>query len=81
MINKIRRKCSETFKDDCKKKGFFLVRFDNNKGILRCKNFEKENAIKLLKSIKEINSKTVKIKTIGTSGTIKSLIKKHLDKY
>ncbi len=57
------------------------MRFDEDKGILRCKHTEKENAIRLLKSIKKINSQQIQIQTIGTSGTIKSLIKKHLNKY
>ena len=79
MIREIRRKANELF--DCKKKGFFLVRFDGYKGILRCRHTEKENAIKLLKSIKKINSNSISIDTVGTSGTIKSLIKKHMDDY
>ena len=81
MINEIRKKCSESFGDDCKKKGFYLVRFNGSKGILRCKNTEKENAIILLKSITEVKSNKIDIDTVGTSGTIKSLIKKHFDKY
>ena len=80
MINSIRSYCNEIFNIGCKSKGFFLVRFSNNKGILRCKHTEKDNAIKLLNSIKKIGNKDIKIKTIGTSGTIKSLIKKHFDK-
>jgi len=58
--------------------GFYLIRFNNGKGILRCKHTEKENAIKLIKSINRISSIKVKIETVGTSGTIKSLIKKHM---
>jgi len=81
MINIIRRKCSDLFDIECKKKDFYLVRFDGFKGILRCRHTEKENAIKLLKSIKKIDSCPIHIKTLGTSGTIKSLIKKHMDRY
>ncbi len=81
MIKKIRKRSFELFKEENKKKSFFLIRFNGYKGILRCKNTEKEDAIDLLKSIESINSAKVKIKTVGTSGTIKSLIKKHLEKY
>ena len=59
--------------------GFYLIRFDGQKGILKCNHLEKENAIKLLKTIKEIKSKKVEIETIGTSGTIKALINKHME--
>ena len=58
--------------------GIRLIRFDGEKGILRCNHIEKENAITLLKSIKEIDSEIVNFETVGTSGTIKSLMKKHM---
>ena len=51
----------------------YLIRYDGKKGIIKCNHIEKENTIKLLTSIKK-----VKIETVGTSGTIKSLIQKHL---
>jgi len=60
--------------------GIYLTRFDGEKGIVRCNHIEKENTIKLLRSIKKIYSNEVEIKTLGTSGTIKSLIKKHMIK-
>jgi len=78
LIHAIRNKCSELFNEKCKKMGIFLVRFDGNKGILRCRHIEKENAIKILNSIEKIKSKKISIQTVGTSGTIKSLNKKHL---
>ncbi len=59
--------------------GLYLIRFDGDKGILKCNHVEKENTIKLLKSIKKISSKKVEIETLGTSGTIKSLVKKHMN--
>jgi RNase P/RNase MRP subunit POP5 len=58
--------------------GIFLIRFDQGKGIVKCNHIEKENTIKLLKSIKKISSNNVDIETLGTSGTIKTLIKKHM---
>ena len=58
--------------------GIYLVRFDGQKGIVKCNHIEKENTIKLLKSIKKISSYNVSIETLGTSGTIKALIRKHM---
>ena len=58
--------------------GINLIRFEGQKGIVRCNHIEKENTIKLLKSIKNISSHKVEIETLGTSGTIKTLMRKHL---
>jgi RNase P/RNase MRP subunit POP5 len=68
------------FNVDCKEKGILLTRFDGTKGIVKCKHIEKENTINLLRSISKINSHKIKIKTLGTSGTIKALVRKHMDK-
>jgi RNase P/RNase MRP subunit POP5 len=56
--------------------GLYVLRFNEKNGILRCKHKEKENAIKLLKSIKKISSNMVYIETTASSGTIKALVKK-----
>ena len=58
--------------------GISLIRFDGKKGIIRCNHIEKENTIKLLKSIKSISSYKVDVETLGTSGTIKALVRKHM---
>ena len=58
--------------------GLYLIRFDGNKGIVKCNHFEKDNTIKVLKSIKSISANKIEIKTLGTSGTIKALIRKHM---
>jgi RNase P/RNase MRP subunit POP5 len=58
----------------------YLIRYDNNKGIIRCNNMNKESVIKILRSIKNISSDNVKIITLGTSGTIKALVNKHFNK-
>jgi RNase P/RNase MRP subunit POP5 len=58
--------------------GIYLVRFDGHRGVVKCNHIEKENTIKLLKSIKKISSYNVSIETLGTSGTIKTLIRKHM---
>jgi ribonuclease P/MRP protein subunit POP5 len=79
IINEIKEQCKHVFNKDFSAMNLRLIRFDGTKGILKCSHTEKENTIKLLKSIKKISSKKVKIETVGTSGTIKALIKKHMD--
>ena len=76
MIACLRLFCKELFNGSLKEKRFFLTRFNGKHGILRCQHTEKQAAINLLQSIKSINDKAVHIKTIATSGTIKTLIKK-----
>ncbi len=56
----------------------YLTRFDGEKGIVRCSHVEKENTIRLLKSIDRISNQNVTVETLGTSGTIKALIRKHM---
>ncbi len=58
--------------------GLYVVRFNGEKGIVKCNHVEKENTIKLLNSIEKISSYKVNIQTVGTSGTIKSLLRKHM---
>jgi RNase P/RNase MRP subunit POP5 len=58
--------------------GISLIRFDGEKGIIRCNHIEKDETIKLLKSIKNISLQEVNIETLGTSGTIKALTRKHM---
>ena len=78
MLREIRRQCKFIFNKDCREMGIRLIRFDGVAGILKCNHLEKENAIMLLKSIKKIGSKDVEVVTIATSGTIRSLVKKHM---
>jgi len=60
------------------KKDLYVVRFNGEAGIVRCSHMQKDNSINFLKNLKKINNQNVKIDTLGTSGTIKSLIKKHM---
>ncbi len=81
MIKKIREKTQELFNKDFKEMNLYLVRFNGTQGILRCKHIEKENSIKILRDIEEINNEKIQIKTLATSGTIKSLINKHMSNF
>jgi RNase P/RNase MRP subunit POP5 len=79
MIGALKKQCSQVFDRGCRDLGIYVVRFDGRKGIVRCNHVEKENTIKLLRSIDYISSQQVEIITVGTSGTIRSLVKKHMN--
>ena len=78
MNKGLQKQCHSLFKRTCSKLGIRLIRFNGTAGIIKCNHFEKENAIKLLKSIK---SKEREVTTIATSGTIRSLMKKYMNNY
>ena len=58
--------------------GIRLIKFEDNKGIVKCNHIEKDNTINLLRSINEVLSSKIMINTLGTSGTIKALIGKYM---
>jgi RNase P/RNase MRP subunit POP5 len=77
MISTLRSYCHNHFSCSLKEKNLFLTRFNGKKGIVRCEHTDKQETIILLTSIRQIDTKKVTVKTIATSGTIKSLVKKH----
>ena len=81
MTKELQRQCNHIFNRDCNKMGIRLIRFNGKAGIIKCNHTEKENAIRLLQAIKKIASKKLGVTTIATSGTIRSLIKKHMSIY
>ncbi|MBN2065581.1 MAG: Rpp14/Pop5 family protein [Candidatus Thermoplasmatota archaeon] len=78
MIATLRQQCRRQFNTDCKMLGIYLTKFNGKQGIVRCSHREKDRTIQMLTSISKIASYTVAIETLGTSGTIKSLMKKHM---
>jgi RNase P/RNase MRP subunit POP5 len=58
--------------------GIVLIRFNGKEGIIKCNHTQKDNTIMLLNSINDVNLNKINITTLGTSGTIKSLIKKQM---
>ena len=78
MQKEIQRQCKSLFNKESKEMGIRIIRINGNYGIIKCNHVEKNNLINLLKSIKKIGSKDVKIDTIATSGTIRSLVNKHM---
>ena len=81
MIEEIKKQCIIIFNKNYKEMGIRIIKFNGSAGILRCNYLERENTIQILKSIKILNFKKVKIETIATSGTIKSLLNKHMKRY
>jgi len=79
LLNEIKLQCKKIFNKDYESMGIRLINFNGEKGIVKCIHTEKENTIKLLNSIKKISSNEIEIKTIRTSGTIKTLIKKNVN--
>lgn len=73
------RQCRLIFNKECKEMGIMLIRFNGSQGIIKCNHFEKEKVIILLESVKKIASQIVKIDTVATSGTIRSLTNKHMN--
>lgn len=78
MIATLRKQCQYLFNMECTTLGMYLTKFDGEQGIVRCNHREKDRTIQVLISISEIASHQVTIETLGTSGTIKSLMKKHM---
>lgn len=56
----------------------WLTRYRDNKGLMRCAHTGKNEAIRILNSVKKIGKTDVEIKTVGTSGTIKAAVRKYL---
>ena len=79
MISEIKNQCKKMFDRDFSTLGLYIIKYkDNGIGIIKCKHTEKENTIKVLSGIKKIGIITAHIKTVGTSGTVKTLIRKHM---
>jgi len=74
IFNQIKTQCKILFNKNYESMGIRLIIFNGKEGIIKCFHTEKENTIKLLNSIKNISLNEVDVKTIMTSGTIKTLI-------
>jgi len=82
LISEIKNHCKKMFDRDYKNLGLFLIKYnEKDMGIIKCKHTEKENTIKLLSDIKKIGNTKINITTIATSGTIKTLIRKHMSDF
>ena len=81
MTEELQRQCGYLFNKDCNELGIRLIRFNGTAGIIKCNHIEKENTIKLLQSVKKVTSRNISITALATSGTIRSLMKKHMYNY
>lgn len=65
--------------DDAEKIRPWLIMFQKGKGIIRCSHTSKDECINLLHSIKGVGGNRVKIRTLGTSGTVRGARRKYLE--
>ena len=56
----------------------WLVEFEGTSGLARTTNLEKDAAIQALNGIDAMAGQRVRIRTVGTSGTIRAATKKYL---
>ena len=78
FIDMLKRQCRSLFQLRCNDLGVRLIRFSGNQGIVKCFHDKKTMVVELLDSIKSINGVTISVDTVGCSGTISSLIRKHM---
>lgn len=57
----------------------WLIMYKKAKGIVRCSHTAKDECINLLRSIRSVGGNAVKIRTLGTSGTVKGARRKYLE--
>ncbi|MEE9223677.1 MAG: Rpp14/Pop5 family protein [Thermoplasmata archaeon] len=57
----------------------WLIMFEKGKGIVRCSHTSKDECINLLQAINGVGGKEVKIRTLGTSGTVRGARRKYLE--
>ncbi len=77
LIQELRQQATILFSKTLKDLGVWVIQFDGTNGIIKCHYMEKEQLIRLLKSIQNIGHTTVTITTSSTSGTIKASLKKN----
>lgn len=77
MMHALRSRCQELFGCVLKEKNIYLTRFNGRKGVVCCEHTSKKDTIILLQSITQIATHFVTIQTHATSGTIKTLLRKH----
>jgi RNase P/RNase MRP subunit POP5 len=78
LIQALQHYCMDIFSKNMKELGVWIVHFDGTTGILKCYYQEKEHAIALLQSLKNIDAKSIAITTHATSGTLQGLLGKKI---
>ena len=81
LWEELKKQCKHQYSCSYQEFGFRLIRFNGKAGILKCPHTQKNQSIKLLQSLRKVAEKKVELRTMGTSGTIRSLIQKHMDSY
>ncbi len=57
----------------------WLVSFERGLGIVKCSHTEKEAVIQLLLSVQRVGTREVRVRTLGTSGTIRGAREKYVE--
>ncbi len=57
----------------------WLVALEGGQGIVRCPHTAKEEAIRMLQGIRRVGGAPVRVRTLGTSGTIRRARRKYMD--
>lgn len=56
-----------------------LVSLEKGLGLVRCPHTAKEETVRLLQAIRRVGGASVRVRTLGTSGTIRAARRKHLE--
>ncbi len=59
----------------------WLVSYERGIGVVRCDHRDKEEVIRLVMTIRKVGMREVKVKTLGTSGTIRKALRKYARPY
>ena len=76
LSREIERTARNLYPKDVRNMRLKLVRFNGREGMLRCSHLYKNETIQLLYSMDKLENESIKIETVGTSGTIRSLNRK-----
>ncbi|MFO7677704.1 MAG: Rpp14/Pop5 family protein [Thermoplasmatota archaeon] len=77
FMQALQQNCQHIYHMNWRTMGIKLIHFNGKAGIIKYPYDKKEKIIYLLSSIHQIGRQQSKISTIATSGTIRSLLKKH----
>jgi RNase P/RNase MRP subunit POP5 len=56
----------------------WLVLFQQGQGVVKCSHLHKDDVIRVLQSIRRVGEREVRIRTLGTSGTVRKTVRKYL---
>ncbi|MFQ5920004.1 MAG: Rpp14/Pop5 family protein [Thermoplasmata archaeon] len=75
----VNRALREAFDPHPKEARPWLVHLRDGRGVVRVSHLYKDTAISLLRSLKIADDQGVRVRTLGTSGTIRGAVRKYLE--